>query len=807
MDLSTPYDTVSPRRRMFLLLLPLCSGALFLSALILFAIQPMFTKMVLPLLGGTPAVWNTAVMFFQAVLLVGYLYAHLLSRLQGLRNQVLVHSVVLAAGLLFLPVRVGLDWTPAASLYPIPWLIALLAVSIGVPFFAISATAPLLQRWFSRSDHPHASDPYFLYVASNIGGVAALLAYPTLIEPSFGLTQQGRLWAAGYALLAILIALFALSLWLAQRRYRSAEMADIVASLDTMPATPLADRVTWAARARWMALAFVPSALLLAVTMHISTDVASAPFLWVGPLLLYSLSFILVFARRPILKHKWMLMLQPWVYALVALSFTQTDDLSLILALHLLTLFMAAMVFHGELVRRRPVVEHLTEFYLWLSVGGLLGGVFCVLIAPVVFNWVLEYPLVLVLGCLLLPSRGPWPVARDPGHGSRVTSHLLRYGLDIVLPALLAVACFLVWQRLDLSAVGKTGPILLYLGIGLVLFVFRRRPLRFTLAFGMLLFGTILLDEIDSQRLRDQGPRAIYSVLRDQRKKQLFQERSFFGVYTVSASKWGNIHKLYHGTTLHGDQDLEPENLFLPRTYYDPQSPLAQVFDALRAVRKLGHVGVTGLGAGTLTCYQEPGQKMTFFEIDPTIERIARDPNLFRYLELRGQDVAVIIGDGRQSLACMPDGIFDLLVLDAFSSDAIPVHLLTREALAIYLAKLAPGGIVLFHISNRYVDLEAVVANLALDAGAAALIQEYEPSSEDEETWDAACSTWVAVARSRADLGLLETDDHWRPPDPDARVGLWTDDYSNIYRTLIWGADDYVHFLRTRIWGRLFRRS
>ncbi|MBM4029255.1 MAG: hypothetical protein FJ280_28235, partial [Planctomycetes bacterium] len=815
MDLATPDDTTSPYSRLFLLLLPLCSGAMFLSALILFAIQPMFTKMILPLLGGTPAVWNTAVMFFQAVLLAGYLYAHLLSRLRRLRNQVLIHVAVLVVGLLFLPVRVGLEWTPTASTHPVPWLIALLAVSIGVPFFAISATAPLLQRWFSRSDHPHASDPYFLYVSSNIGGLAALLAYPTLVEPTFGLAQQGQLWTAGYALLAALIAGFALSLWLAQRGYRPPEIAEIVASLDTMPAvrsgvvrryreyalTSTLQTVTWAMRARWVALAFVPSALLLAVTLHISTDVASAPFLWVAPLLLYSLSFVLVFARRPLLKHKWMLMLQPWVYALVALGITQTGDLSFILALHLLTLFVAAMVFHGELVRRRPVVEHLTEFYLWMSVGGLLGGVFCVLIAPVVFNAVLEYPLVLALSCLLLPSRerpvrsgvlkrdlhspastaqaepARFVVASSDAIFMLLRAHYKR-GLDLVLPVAVAAACFVIWQRLDLYALGKTGPILFFLALGLVLFLFRKRPLRFALAFSLLLFSTILLDEVDGRRIRKEGIRSLSSVVRDARSRQLFQARSFFGVYTVSASKWGNVHKLYHGTTLHGDQDMDEENLFAPRTYYDPRSPLAQVFEALRSVRRLNHVGVTGLGAGTLTCYQVPGQKMTFFEIDPTIERIARDPNLFRYLELRGQDVEVVIGDGRQSLARRPDGTFDLLVLDAFSSDAIPVHLLTREALAIYLAKLAPGGVILYHISNRYVDLEAVVANLALDCGAAALIQEYEPSSEDEETWDASSSTWVAVARTFDDLGPLESDDRWRPPDPDARVGVWTDDYS-----------------------------
>jgi predicted membrane-bound spermidine synthase len=752
------------------LLLPLCSAALFLSAAILFAIEPMFTKMVLPLLGGTPAVWNTAMTFFQAMLLAGYVYAHLLSRLKGLRNQALVHVGVLVVGLLFLPVHIGLPWSPTASTHPVPWLIALLAVSIGVPFFAISATAPLLQSWFSRSDHPHASDPYFLYAASNLGGLVALLAYPVVIEPQFGLILQSQLWTAGYTLLAALIALYAFSLWTAQRRRGQGEVAEIAASVDALPAVPLSSHVTWLTRARWVALAFVPSALLLAVTMHISTDVAAAPFLWVAPLLLYSLSFILVFARRPRVKHKWMLMLQPWVYVLVALYFTEQDPLCFTLPLHLLTLFIAAMVFHGELVRRRPVVEHLTEFYLWMSVGGLLGGVFCSLIAPVVFNSIFEYPLVLALGCLLLPSSG---------------RGRLRYGLDIALPAVFAALYLYAQKHQNLWDMLHASPILFYLAIGLILYVSRKRPLRFTLLFSVLVFNAVYLDTMDDR---------------------LFQQRSFFGVYTVTMDKSESIHKLYHGTTLHGDQDMDEESLLTPRTYYDGAGPLAQVFEALRAVRKLDRIGVMGLGTGTTACYQKPGQRMTFFEIDPTIERIARDPKLFRYLELAGQDVEVIIGDGRQNLSLVADGTFDLLILDAFSSDAIPVHLLTREALAIYLRKLAPGGIILYHISNRYLLLEPVVANLALDAGAAALIEDYEPTSEDEATVGASASTWVAVARNSTDLGSLTADSRWQPPDTDARLGVWTDDYSDIFRTLTWGVDDVVETLKTT-WGKFFRKS
>jgi SAM-dependent methyltransferase len=744
-------------------LVPLYSAALFLSSLILFVIQPMFTKMVLPLLGGTPAVWNTAMMFFQAMLLAGYLYAHLLSRLPGLRKQALVHVAVLTTGLLFLPVHVALTWRPGVNAHPVLWLIALLTVSIGVPFFALSATAPLLQRWFSRSGHPYASDPYFLYVASNIGGLLALLAYPVVIEPLLGLMLQGRVWAIGYALLAFTVALCSISTWAAQRRAVGAALGGRTGQAPgptpTGAATDsgLAHRVGWLDRLHWVALAFVPSALLLAVTLHISTDVASVPFLWVAPLSLYLLSFIFVFARRPLLKHNWMLTAQVALYPLVALAFTQRE-LVQVLPLHLATLFVTAMVCHGELVRRRPAVEHLTEFYLWMSVGGLLGGVFCVLVAPVVFDSVFEYPLLLILACLLRPAFG--------GRG------WLRRLLDVVLPALVASGYLLILWWLDVWALGFSGPVLGYLALVVAFYSFRHRPLRFALGFAPLILNVFWSDKMPHQ---------------------LFRERSFFGIYTVCADASGGRHKLYHGTTLHGDQLLDPNGMHVPTSYYNREGPLGQVFAARNDRHSLAHVGVVGLGAGTTACYHRPGQTMTFFEVDPAMERIARDSHLFRYLELASADddeespgLTVVIGDGRQNLARTPDGTFDLLVLDAFSSDAIPIHLLTREAVALYRRKLAPGGIVMFHISNRYVRLEPVVALLTADAGLGALIQEYDPSPTESGAGGAS-SVWVAVARDQADLEFLETDDRWRPLMREPTVGIWTDDYSNIIRFLIWG--------------------
>ncbi len=724
--------------------------ALFLGSLLLFAIEPMFTKMILPLLGGTPAVWNTAMMFFQAVLLVGYLYAHLLSRVKTLRQQVLIHTGVLAAGLLCLPVHVAWQEAVTASTHPVPWLIALLTVSIGLPFFAVSATAPLLQRWFSRSDHPRASDPYFLYASSNAGGLIALLAYPVLIEPQLGLMLQSRAWTAGYLLLAITVVLCAVSLWVARRRLRSSAVEEILPAVEaTGPVDTFHERISWSRRARWVGLAFVPSALLLAVTQHITTDVAAAPFLWVVPLSLYLLSFIIVFSRRPILRHSWMLWLQVWIFALLAIYFGEND--LLLLTLHLAALFLTAMVCHGELVRRRPTTEHLTEFYLWMSFGGLLGGVFCSLIAPLAFDSILEYPLILTLACLLRP---------EIGRGGQ-----FRRLLDFALPAVLISLYLLAWTRLDIFDVGPKGPILFYGITAVALYSFHNRPLRLTLGFAAILFAAIHFDDMN---------------------RQLHRERSFFGLYTVCTNRAGNEHWLYNGNILHGDQCMDPNELRTPRTYYVRGSPLWQIFDRINIRGGVNHVGVIGLGTGSTSCYHKPGRTMTFFEVDPVMERIARDPKLFRYLEVCGEGVDVVIGDGRLNLAKTADGTFDLLILDAFSSDAIPVHLLTREALALYMRKLTPDGIALLHISNRYLDLAPVVANLVEDASLAGRIQEYEPT-EDEKRKGASASTWVAVTHNLQDLDPLAPYGIWRELESERSRGVWTDDYSNVFRTLLWG--------------------
>ena len=763
----------SVRDRLSTLTLPLFAVTLFLSALLLFVVQPFFSKMVLPILGGAPAVWNTALMFFQGMLLAGYLYAHLLTRCLDIRMQSMVHVGLLALAFVSLPVAVATDWVPPIESTPVFWLLALFTASIGLPFFVVSSTAPLLQRWFSHSNHPHASDPYFLYGASNLGALLALLAYPVLIEPLLGLEEQSRLWTSGYSLLILLIGLSFLSVW--RSRDSTAPVSPAIEAAGGTGQGVTLTAVGWAIRLRWMLLAFIPSALLLGVTLHLTIDVAAAPFIWVIPLALFLLTFVLAFARKPPLKHEWMLCAQVWVYILLAIYFT-ADDLWFAFGLHLLALFITAMVCHGELAKLRPPSHRLTEFYLllsiggvlgvffgigivlltefylWMSLGGWLGGIFGAILAPMLFDRVIEYPLIILLAYLIRP-RGKRGDTRS-------------YLLDVALPLVFAAFFFLpsVWPRMNPAVLGTLGPLGFYLIVVAILYAFRERPLRFVLALTFVIFAWDLIDA---------------------RRTVIARERSFFGVYEVRLSDSGKLHMLSHGTTLHGAQPVDPVYARHLLTYYHEAGPFGQLVEYLNGVHKLRSVGVVGLGVGTIACYMRPGQRLTFFEIDPVMEEIARNPEYFSYLHRCGEGVHVVLGDGRRQLAQIPDNSFDLLVLDAFSSDAVPMHLLTREAVALYLEKLSDDGVLVFNISNRYVDLEPVLSNIARDAKLHALRQSFTPN-EKEIDQGAVESEWLLMVRSPEDLAALSADQRWVAGKHEPDQDLWTDDYSNLFRALVW---------------------
>lgn len=676
--------------------------ALFWSAFLLFLVQPMVARMVLPLLGGTPAVWATCMVFFQAALLAGYAYAHAAPDRLG-RRHVAYHLALLALAFAFLPVRI-LSADPPAESFPGPWLIGVLAASVGLPFFALAATSPLLQRWYAASGRPRAEDPYFLYAASNAGSLLALLAYPLLVEPNWTLAEQGRAWALGFAVTAVLIGLCALA---ARRAPGPATGRD---------PGPEPGGVTLAQRLRWLALAFVPSSLLLGVTTYLSTDVVAVPLLWAMPLALYLLSYIVAFSRLPAGVHTAFCTLLPVTVAgLIWLRWEtirhdEVPTLACTVALHLGAFFVAATACHGELARTRPRAARLTEFYLITAAGGVLGGLFNALLAPAFFDRVVEYPLVFAAACLLAPGVAD-PAARPRAHAAGVF-------------AWVAVA-----------AVGGWALHTVYAWTG--------------------------------------------------REETLHRERNFFGVLRVWTDPLQRVNVLTHGTTLHGAQIRDPAKHSEPLTYYHRRSPVARIITARRPPR----VGVIGLGAGTLAAYAGPGQEWTFYEIDPAVERIARDRRFFTYLsdaEARGARVRVVLGDARLSLNGASDGTFDLLVVDAFSSDAIPIHLLTREALALYLRKLAPDGLLAFHITNRYLRLAPVLGALTRDAGLVGLRQFHSQLTTAEVMDGKEVSHWAVIARHPSHLGALVGDRGWSLlPDGRGRP-VWTDDYSSLVEVFAW---------------------
>jgi len=702
------------------LLLPSYAATLFLSAGLLFLVQPMVAKMVLPLLGGSPSVWNTSMCFFQAMLLGGYLYAHLLATRVERRAQMLIHAAVLLAAAGFLPIDFG-GVAPPADGIPVLWLIGRLALKVGAPFFAIAATAPLLQRWFSCTDHPAAADPYFLYAASNAGSLIALLAYPLLVEPNLPLPLQSRAWSVGLALVAAGIALC----WLG---YRSHPRVGPAAETGAVPIAPRE-------RLRWVALAFVPSALLLAVTAHITTDLAAAPLFWVVPLALYLLTFICAFASRPPLPHALMLRLQPLLLIPLVVVSAAVQSLWL-LGVHLALFFVTAMVCHGELAQRRPPPARLTEFYLYVSLGGVLGGIFDALIAPVIFPDIWEYPLLLAASCLMRPASSREGEARRS---------------ELVCALLLVASLFALVRT---GAQGWTAvPMLGVAGLALL----RMSERRLWFAFGV---ATFLFVQ--------------YAVTAG---SALETVRSFFGVNRVRLVEDGTLRVFQHGTTVHGAEYVDPARETLPLGYYSHEGPFGRFFAAL-AGREVARVGIVGLGAGDLACYARPGQSWTFHEIDPAVERIARDPRYFHFLERCGNAPKVVLGDARLTLHDVPDGHYDVLVIDAFSSDSIPLHLLTREALALYLRKLAPDGVLLFHISNRYVDLRPVLSALAADAGAPARrLLDLAPQSASVARLSAEV---VAMAQPGRRLDFLSAADGWRDLAAAPATALWTDERSDI---------------------------
>ena len=752
-------------RILFTSLPALFSLTLFLSAGLLFLVEPMIAKMILPRLGGTPAVWNTCMMFFQTVLLAGYGYAHLSCRKARVNRQIAIHLILLAAACLVLPITLPGQLMPNAEASPIGYILLMLLLSVGLPFFVLSATSILLQTWFADTGHPSARDPYFLYSASNLGSMLALIGYPTLIEPYFRLADQGRAWTGGYALLLVCIVCCA------------ALTKKFLASSEGMASAPdLADGnailLTLRERSRWVLLAFVPSSLMLGVTTFLSTDVAAIPLFWVIPLSLYLLSFIIVFARVPRIVHTLAVAFLP--VSIIALIFVTFSALSipkwLIFAVHLINFFLYSLVCHGEVARSRPAPRHLTEFYLLISLGGVLGGIFNALIAPVTFTTVLEYPLILVLGALLLPVLNRRRSLRSWKNWRTVMLYL-------AVPVCLALLAYWFTNKLPIESLKLTwlagllhcklstlNQIITYGSLGLICYglAWLRKPFLFGLGVAAVLMTVVFSADIT--------------------KDVVHRERSFFGVLTITKESDGAFTNLYHGITLHGRQDISAQQRFEPLSYYHRKGPAGQVFDAFSGAKRKLRIAVTGLGAGSLAAYAGTDQELHFYEIDRSIKMIALNSGYFTYLNDCRADWKIILGDARLTMEKAPPHYYGLIILDAFSSDAIPVHLITKEAVKLYFSKLSRDGILLVHISNRYLDLEPVLAELQHATGLAGRICDDEEDTAIEKYG----STWVLLARTEADLGSIASSKTWQQLERRKNVKVWTDDFSNIFSVFKW---------------------
>ncbi len=658
----------------------LFGAAIFLSAFLLFLIQPVLAKLILPWFGGSAAVWTTCLVFYQSALVAGYFYANLLvTRLPG-RAQSATHTILLAAALAFLPTIPGDRWKLAVD-HPAARILLLLVSVLGLPYFLLSSTGPLLQAWYAR--RWPGSQPYRLFALSNAGALIALLAYPSLIEPWIPTHTQDLLWSGGFAVFAVLCAAIALSgFWKKTGRE--------VLRVESLSAPPVPARDRWT----WIILAAAGSMLLLSTTNQLTENVAAVPLLWIVPLALYLVTFILCFEssrwyQRPLFQRLLAIALGAVGYA--SYDIRVGEALPVSIPLFAGALFIGCMFCHGELAARKPSGEHLTSFYLMIALGGALGGIFVGLVAPLIFSGVYELSVTLLLIAILAAILN-W----DQGWSQR-----LLWPVATIAMALVLLAQIGAYHR-----------------------------------------NTIVL------------------------------ERDFYGSLRVVES--GGKRTLYHGTVMHGSQFLSPKLRDWPTTYYGPPSGIGL---ALRNCAAPKRVGLVGLGTGTLAIYGAPGDEFRFYEINPEVTAIAE--SRFTFLRDSRAKISIAPGDARLSLEREAPQRFDVLAIDAFSGDAIPVHLLTREAVELYQRHLAPGGVIAFHISNRFLDLAPAVSRVAEACGLRAVRVE----SPRDDDLGLSSATWVLATRNR-DFLSRPAIANAAEPIPLRNIRPWTDDYNNILQVL-----------------------
>ena len=678
--------------------------SVFLGAALLFLLEPLVGKTLLPWYGGAPAVWNTCLLFFQLLLLLGYIYAHLLHKFLSLGRQLVVHGIVTSMAWLTLPIRFDIEGLTGNVQHPVLSLLIDLTRSIGPVFFVVSTTAPLLQAWYAAARL--RGSPYLLYVASNTGSLLGLLLYPTVLEFWYPLSAQRHFVTWGFMGLTLFYAFCGAIAWRGQNPVND----DLASPLAVDP--PISINLQWS----WFFWSLCPSILMMGVTTYLSAEIAPMPAIWMLPLSLYLLSFIIAFADPP----PWVLTASVAGYVvlalLIALVGRALQESALAgLVLHNGVLFCGALALHSRLAATRPSSKHLTEFYLWISCGGVCGSVCNTLVFPLVFNWLAEYPLAIALGLWLLPAS-----ALTLGLHRRVLN-----GIRVALTVMILLG--MSWN------------------------VYFSESSRYVLE----------------------------------------RKRTFFGEFHVERGKEGVMTQLVHGRTVHGMQvnSRNARERRPPLTYYFFTGPIGELILSNRGTPVTQAVGVVGLGIGSLAGYAEQGEQYTFYEIDPAIAHVAEDNRYFTFLQdarNRGAKSRVILGDARLKIRESADGNYGLLVLDAFTSDAIPVHLLTKEAVAEYFTKLKPGGILACHISNQFVDLEPVLANIAEDLGCVAYIFNDDHPVAEELRRGKHASRWVVLASSTTPLDKLLASGHWQPCQTRPELGVWTDDQSNLLRIMSW---------------------
>ena len=715
----------------------LYTGTIFLSASLLFFVEPLFTKIVLPAIGGAPAVWTTAMLFFQSVLIAGYVYAHLMTRHVPVRAQIGVHLALWALALWFLPLALPEGWRYDADRSTVIQTLLLFALGVGVPFAMLSANAPLVQFWYARSNGPSADDPYFLYGASNLGSLMSLLAFPLVAEPLFRASEIDAGWARAFMVLGPLLLLCGL-------RARGRGVVPGIAPV----AAPVAEAAPTVARiGLWVFLAFIPSSLMLGATTKISIDLGSFPLVWVVPLALYLLTFVLTFTNRPPIGadrlrsalRAALLVLAVLTTGVFSQSLSWTQSALLIVAV-----FAVSLAAHRALYEARPGMRHLTLFYVVMSVGGALGGLFNSILGPTLFDGFYELRITVALAALLL---------------IRTASGLRRADVTLgILIGLAALAPLVILVTVMQAGAPRIQTVA-------VMAVLLAATLRFAARGGALALGIVVFVAVASGIMTEPS---------------LFRDRSFFGVHRVTEE--GGLRLYSNGTTIHGAERIAELGAARPGpiTYYHEKGPLAQVMQSAKGMAA-GHVGIVGLGVGAMACYRQPGQAWDFYEIDRVVDRIARDPRLFTFISRCAPESRTHLGDARIVLREETDAAFDILVIDAYSSDAVPVHLTTAEAVALYRDRLRPGGVLVFHISNRHYRIDVPLARIADALGMAAMIQ-FDRGTEGVADGHFP-STVVIMARQAQDLAGFAADPRWEPLKSDGGR-VWTDDYANLLAIL-----------------------